>query len=221
MTPISRLNLLALGLVALSAVLAFAFGPSLPDPVPTHWNAAGEVDGWTAKPLGVWLFPLVAGSLWLLFLFLPVISPRGFRLDTARRTYDIVRVAMMGFLLAVQGITYAAALDIGPGVNLSVPLLVGLLFVVLGNYLGKFPKNFFVGVRTPWTLASDEVWNRTHRLAGWTFTAAGFAMVGIALLAPRAIEWFIGVVVVAAVVPIAYSFLLYRRLHGFGADDVD
>ena len=116
---INRLNGAALALVALSALLALTVGPSLPDPVPTHWNVAGEIDGWTPKPWGVWLFPLVTGGLWLMFLVLPFISPRGFRLDTARRPYDIIWLVMV--LRAVVGqsfMTFMPVLLVSRGYSL-------------------------------------------------------------------------------------------------------
>lgn len=213
---VTRINSIALIPVAVSAALAWYFYPQLPDPVPTHWNAAGEIDGWTPKPMGVWLWPLIDAGLWVLMLVLPVISPRGFRLDEARRAYDIVWLVLLSFMLAIQGLAYLGAMGRGPGMTVSVNLLLGVLFIVLGNYLGKFPKNFFVGIRTPWTLASEQVWYRTHRLAGWTFSAAGVVLVALAFLAPEKWEFVAGTVAIAALVPVAYSLLLYRRLHGFG-----
>jgi uncharacterized membrane protein len=185
--------------------------------VPTHWNVAGEIDGWTAKPMGVWLFPLLTLLLTGVMLILPVISPWGFRLDSARRAYDIVVLLLAGFLVAVQLLSYHAAISGDGSVARAMPVMVGFLFVALGNYLGKFPKNFFVGIRTPWTLASDEVWNRTHRLAGYLFMAAGVLVALSGFF--RAPSWlFLALVLPAALVPALYSLLLYRRLHGFPAD---
>jgi len=213
----NRLNWLAFAVVLGMVLAALAFAARLPDPVPTHWNMAGEVDGWTPKPWGVWLFPALAAGLLALFQMLPVISPRGFRLEAGRRAYDIVVFAVLAFLAAVQVLVYLVALGRGPGVEKAVPLLIGFLFIVLGNYLGKFPKNFFVGIRTPWTLASDEVWNRTHRLAGWTFMLAGLVMLASVFI-PSTRGLMIAAIAVAAGVPVVYSLWLYRKLHGFEAD---
>ncbi|NIM70180.1 MAG: DUF1648 domain-containing protein [Xanthomonadales bacterium] len=211
---VSRINVFTLALVAVMALVAAAYYQSLPDPVPTHWNAAGEVDGWTAKPLGVWLLPLMAGGLSVLLFVLPAISPRGFRLDLARRAYDIVVFLVVAFLAVVEVLAFRAALGETGELARALPIMIGFLFIGLGNYLGKFPKNFFVGIRTPWTLASDAVWNRTHRLAGWLFMAAGVLIVGNGFLAGPA--WVLVIMIMfAALVPAVYSFFCYRRLHGF------
>ncbi|MEL7298668.1 MAG: SdpI family protein, partial [Pseudomonadota bacterium] len=91
---------------------------------------------------------------------------------------------------------------------------VGLLFVVLGNYMGKLRKNFFIGIRTPWTLASDEVWARTHRLGGYLFVAAGIGLMLSAFIGMNA--WLITTLALGAgLIPVAYSFLLYRKIEGF------
>jgi uncharacterized membrane protein len=122
---------------------------------------------------------------------------------------------MILFMGAVQLMTYLEALGRGgPGVEQIIPLMTGGLFILIGNYLSKFPRNFFVGIRTPWTLASDEVWNRTHRLGGWVFILAGLVLAATAFF-PGAMPVVIVVVVVAALVPVLYSLWLYRRLHGF------
>ena len=94
---------------------------------------------------------------------------------------------------------------------------IGLLLVLLGNYMGKLRKNFFIGVRTPWTLASDEVWARTHRLTGWLWAAAGLALAIDGLLGANVVV-FLVVILVAILTPPIYSFLLYRRIEGFGPD---
>lgn len=135
-------------------------------------------------------------------------------LDAARRVYDIVVFIFVAFMAVLQVYTYRSALEGGSDLVKAVPAMVGLLFIALGNYLGKFPKNFFVGIRTPWTLASDAVWNRTHRLAGWLFMAAGVLIVGNGFLAGPA--WVLVIMIMfAALVPAVYSFFCYRRLHGF------
>jgi uncharacterized membrane protein len=95
---------------------------------------------------------------------------------------------------------------------------VGLLFIVLGNYMGKVRKNFFIGIRTPWTLASDEVWSRTHRLGGRVFVLIGFFMFLNAFVRFPA-QLLIWSIVVVALVPVVYSYVLYRKLEGFSPDD--
>jgi len=214
---VSRLNWISGVVVIISVLLALYFYGRLPDPVPSHWNMAGEIDGWLPKPWGVWLFPLMNAGLFILFMLLPVISPKGFRLDNARRAYDIVVFVLITFLAVVQVMVYFGAMGRGPGVDFAVPLMTGILFVILGNYLGKFPKNFFVGIRTPWTLASDEVWNRTHRLGGWCFMLAGLLIAATAFTPSTGI--MVAAIVLAAGAPILYSLYLYRKLHGFKKDE--
>jgi len=215
---ISRLNWVTIGLaLAMFAVAAWHY-PLLPDPVPTHWNAAGQADGWTAKPWGVWIFPVITLGTVLLLLVLPAVSPRGFRLDAARRAYDIVVFAVAAFMAVIEVFSFRSSLHGAESLTRAVPTLVGFLFIVLGNYLGKFPKNFFIGIRTPWTLASDVVWNRTHRLGGYVFMLAGVAVLLSGLFG--APPWvLVASVLVAALVPTLYSLVLYKRLHGFSNGD--
>lgn len=214
----TRLNALALALILLMFAIAAWLYPALPDPVPTHWNAVGEVDGWTAKPWGVYLLPLITLGLLPLLLLLPVISPKGFRLDAARQVYDIVVFTVVAFMLLVELFSFRAALGHGGDFTRAMPIILGLLFIVLGNYLPRFPRNFFVGIRTPWTLASESVWRRTHRLGGRLFMAAGFLALGAGLLGLPIALW-VGAIVLAVLVPALYSLIVYRTEHGFGPGD--
>ena len=114
-----------------------------------------------------------------------------------------------------------AALGAAFNISTVVMVAVGLLLMALGNFMGKVRKNFFIGIRTPWTLASDEVWAKTHRLGGWCLVIAGAAMALLAVLAPT-VEWIIYIVVAMALIPVVYSYIAYRRIEGFAPDpDVD
>ena len=207
-----------IGIIALGAYVAWMY-PGLPDPMPTHWNAAGEVDDYTAKAIGA---PLIVGIpvfSFLIFKLIPVISPRGFRTESFTGTLNILMVATVVFGSVIGVGVIRAARDTSIDISNFVFVAVGLLFIVLGNFLGKVRKNFFLGIRTPWTLASDEVWAKTHRLGGWCFVIAGLVMAVMGVLVPASgMEWVIGIVVIIALVPVVYSFFAYRKIEGFAPD---
>jgi uncharacterized membrane protein len=211
---IDRTSLLSLGLVVASFAAAVALYDRLPDLVPTHWNAAGQADGFTPKPWGPFVLPLVMAGAWLLFTVLPRISPRGYRLEKFQRPFEIVQVTLLAFLLGVTLIALIAGIGVPVPMEKAIGVGTGLLFIVLGNFMGKFTKNFFIGIRTPWTLASDEVWLRTHRLAGKLFVLAGVILIVSGLMGGGELATLL-VVPLAAGIPILYSYVLYRRLEGF------
>ena len=181
------------GIILLGAYVAWMY-PGLPDPMPTHWNAAGEVDGYSSKPVGAAIIASIPVLSFVIFKLIPVISPRGFRTESFTGTLNIIMVAtvMFGCVLGV-GLVRASH-DTSINISSFVYVAVGLLFVVMGNFLGKVRKNFFLGIRTPWTLASDEVWAKTHRLGGWCFVIAGVFMAIMGVVAPTS-TWFIASII--------------------------
>ena len=206
------------GIVALGACVAWLY-PTLPDPMPTHWNAAGEVDGYSSKPVGAVVIASIPVLSFVIFKLIPVISPRGFRTESFSGTLNILMVATVLFGTVIGFGLLRAAQDTSINISSLVFVAVGLLFVVLGNFLGKVRKNFFLGIRTPWTLASDEVWAKTHRLGGWCFVIAGIIMAVMGVLVPASgIGWVVGIVVAIALVPVVYSYFAYRRIEGFAPD---
>ena len=205
-------DVVGLLLVLAGFALVAVMYPGLPDPMPSHWNAAGQIDGWMPKFWGAMLIPGIMAVLWLTFLVLPRISPRGFEMDPFVRAWGFLRVAILAYMLLVGVLVLQAAKTQG---EISQRVLLGgmgVLFVVMGNFLGKVTRNFFVGIRTPWTLANEEVWYRTHRLGGKCFVAAGLFVLACAL-AGLGFWVMIGAILVAAIIPVGYSYVIYRRLE--------
>jgi uncharacterized membrane protein len=207
-------NLVSGALIA-GAFLATAlcYG-ALPDAMPTHWNLHGEVDGYMPKPWGPWLMPVMALLLYAGFSVLPRISPRDYGMMRFRRAFEIVRAATIALLVSLHLASLATAFGATIRMERVVPASIGLLFLVLGNYMGKLTRNFFFGIRTPWTLASDEVWSRTHRLGGKLFVFGGLALAGSALVG-AGLPVLLIVTAIVALAPVIYSYVIYRRLLGF------
>lgn len=204
-------------LILAAFAVALWFYPQLPNPVPSHWDAAGHINGYLPKPWGVIVLPLMMVGLWLILWVLPSISPKGFRLDTFLPVYGIISLAILAVLFVVMVVTLLAARGSQLPVQRIAPIVIGLLLLVLGNYFGKIRKNFFVGIRTPWTLASDEVWTRTHRLGGWLFVIGGLIIAAAGLVAPAHLVpgIVIAVVIVVSLVTVGGSYVIYRRVEGF------
>ena len=185
--------------------------------MPTHWNAAGEVDDYTTKHWGAAILAAVPLFIFVIYKIIPAISPRGFRTESFTGVLNVLMTASVVFGCVVGVVAVRAALGADHNMSTIVMVAVGLLLMVIGNILGKVRKNFFLGIRTPWTLASDEVWAKTHRLGGWCFVVAGVVM-AIGAVAVPGVEWTIYVVIAMALVPVVYSYFAYRRIEGFGPD---
>jgi uncharacterized membrane protein len=208
---------------ALFVVAAFAltavFYDRLPQLVPTHWNLHGQADGFTPKPWGPFVTPLGMTAVFALFVAIPAMSPRGFRIAPFERVFEILLVSMLGFLFYLHTLVLLAGTGTRVDIGRSVMIGLGVLCAIIGNFMGKLTRNFFVGIRTPWTLASDEVWGRTHRLGGKLFVAGGLAMVVVGLLGGGP-GWLLAIMLVVAAISVAYSYVVYRRVEGFRDDPV-
>jgi len=158
---LSGSQLIGLGLVGASFALHIAFYDQLPDPVPRHWNIRGVANGFTPKPWGAFVNPLVMAFVWLVYIVAPIISPRRYELGKSRGAYDVPLVGVLSFLFIVTSTTFLRADGWTMVIQRIVPLAFGVLLIVLGNYMGKIRRNFFIGLRTPWILADEEVWLRS------------------------------------------------------------
>jgi len=203
-------------IILILATLAFGIYvyPQLPDKIPTHWNIHGEVDGWSGKAFGVYFFPLLNLILYPLMILLPRIDPRRQNYIHFSGPYKIIRIILHIFFAVIYIITLLVALGYPLKVDFIVKFSVSLLFIVLGNYMGKFKHNYFVGIKTPWTLANEEVWVKTHRFSAPLWVAMGFlGMVLSFIQQPWASYITFASYIVIGIVPVIYSYLLYRKLN--------
>ena len=192
--------------------------------IPTHWDINFHADGWTPKEK-VWqiflISPVGMAAICGLTLLLPWLSPRHFKVDTFRKTWDYAMMLVVGLFGYLHLVIIWAGLSSQAPKALFMRIFLGgmcLFFALLGNVLGKVRRNFWMGVRTPWTLASDIVWNRTHRLAAWMFVGAGAGGFLLVMLTPeKLIAWSFSLglagIFAAAFIPVGYSLVLYKRLE--------
>ncbi|PWH12458.1 MAG: hypothetical protein DDG60_13125 [Anaerolineae bacterium] len=202
---------LAFLLIALALAAGLLLSSQLPDPMPSHWNAAGEIDGYTSKALGIWLLPLMTAGLTLLLALIPLLDPLRANIDKFRPLYNLFIIGFVIYMLYVYALTLASAL--GWQFNMSVMLLpvMGLLFIGISFLLKNAKRNFFIGIRTPWTLSSDSVWEKTHALGAKTFLAGGLAILLSAFLGENGLWLMLIALMIAAFVPIVYSYILWRQ----------
>jgi len=197
------------------AVLAAAFSlwawPRLPDVVATHWNLKGQPDGYSSRLVAASLMPLFLLVLPLIFRVLPKIDPKGENYARFSQAYWLIANTLALFLGMVHVVVLVHAMGTPVDINLAIGLGVGLLLMVIGNYLGKVQPNWFLGVRTPWTLASEQVWRKTNRTAGWLFVLAGMVIAVCAFIPSIPTTAVMGVAVgLAALIPVVQSYLLWR-----------
>jgi len=192
----------------------------LPARVPIHWNSHGQVNGYAGRTFGALFVPALNVGVTALVWFVCLIDPRVKRQDAdtrarSLRAFRTIRLIISSFLCAVA----LTILGISVGLPLDMPRIisvgVGVMFIALGNIMGKLRPNYFVGVRTPWTLESVEVWGKTHRLAGKLMVLAGLLLlVSCLVLQPAIYIWiYLPLILTVAAVPIVYSFLLSKKHH--------
>lgn len=202
---------ISVALIAVAILAGLLLWSRLPDPMPAHWNAAGEIDGYMSKFWGVFLIPIISIALAGLFLIIPNIDPLKANIAQFRSTFNWFIVVFVVYMLYLYALTLFAAL--GTSFNMTLMLLpaVGLLFIGTGYLMNGAKRNFFIGIRTPWTLSSDTVWDETHKLGSKLFMLGGVVTILCAFLGESGIWIMLVAMLGAAFVPIIYSYVLYQR----------
>jgi len=204
---------IVLVLIVASIFIGLALWNQLPDQMASHWNENDQVDGTMPRFWGVFMMPLIALGMLGLFMIVPSIDPLKANIAQFRGTFNLFIVLMIVFLLYVHGLTIVWSLGY-QNFRMSSAMLpfVGLLFIFIGYLLRKAKRNFFIGIRTPWTLSSDTVWDETHRLGSILFMISGaFALLGAFLGGMAAFLLMFIPLMGSALFLVVYSYILYRN----------
>ena len=213
---ITKKEILPIGLILLMVATGFLLYSRLPDQVPSHWNSAGQIDDYSSKGFTVLFFPAITLLIYLLMTFLPLIDPLRKNYQKFKTPYFFIRLVLIFFFALIYFYTLAAGMGYQSNITYFIIPAIALLFVVIGYALPKVKQNWFVGIRTPWTLQSDEVWQKTHQLAGKIFIAMGIlSLLTILVASELAFKLFAGMVITGSLFPIAYSYIIYRQLGLF------
>lgn len=194
-------------IMLLPMVIGLIVWNKLPEQVPIHWNAAGEVDGWGGKSTIVFWLPLfVIGIQWLCVLA-TCADPKSKELNG--KALGLVLWICPFIELLVSTFTFATALGLALSVQIWIPLAMGLMFMVLGNFMPKFKRNYTIGFKVPWALNDDENWNKTHRFGGKVMVIGGAVIMATSIFGNFIV--FFGITMIMVILPVAYSYLYYRR----------
>lgn len=199
----------------LLVVLTFAVGiilyPSLPERMATHWNINGEANGFSTRAFGVFFMPIMSLFLAILLLSIPRIDPLKENIEKFRKYYDWFIILMLFFFLYVHSLTLIWNLGIKFDMTRMMLPAMGIIFYASGIMMEKSKRNWFIGIRTPWTLSSDRVWDKTHKIGSKLFKLSGvLAIIGI-FFGKYLIYFILGPVLLSSIFVFIYSYWEYRK----------
>jgi uncharacterized membrane protein len=200
-----------IGLTLFSYLLSIYFYPQTPEIMATHWNAQGEVNGYMSKLWGLFFTPIVITLPTILFLAIPIIDPLKENIEKFRKYYDgfIIVLVLFMVLVHLQGLLWNTGTKISP--NVLYPIGTGMLFYYVGFLMEKAERNWFIGIRTPWTLSSDTVWRKTNRLGGKLFRIAGIVSIFGVFFKEFAVYFIIIPALFVSGFTIIYSYTEYQK----------
>lgn len=207
-----KLKWLPIVLIILSVAAGIYFYPMLPERVASHWNAAGEVDGYMNRFWGAFLLPIILILIYLLMVIVPGIDPKKENIKKFEDAYQYFILLMMAFFAYLYGLTIYW--NLGNHFNFSIYLVpaFAILFFYIGHMVKIAKQNYTIGIRTPWTLASQEVWDKTHKLGGLLFQVSAIVSL-FGLIWQDIAFWFVIIPILAtALFAFVYSYIIYKRL---------
>lgn len=179
----------------------------LPEQMPTHWNAAGEVDGWSSRPFAVFGLPLILVAAQWLCMLATSADPK--KNNHTEKMLHLVLWIIPVLSIVLHTVTYMTALGMEVRMERVMPVFMGLLFVIIGNYLPKCKQNYTIGIKIPWTLNNEENWTKTHRFSGFLWVVCGIAIMATGFFG--GVWVFLPITFVMVLAPILYSYLLHRK----------
>ena len=206
-----KTTLAVAGLVLLSFILSIYFYSQVPEQMATHWNSKGEVNGYMSKLWGLFFTPAVITGIAVMFLLIPGIDPKKENIEKFKKYYDGFVILFISFMVAVhlQILLWNIGIRISP--NTVLPAGTGLLFYYIGVLMENAESNWFIGIRTPWTLSSDRVWKKTNRLGGKMFRIAGIIAISGSFFPKLAVFFIVVPALFVAGFTVVYSYVEYQK----------
>ena len=201
-----------LGIILLSFVIAVYLYPQMPERMASHWNAKGNVDGYMSKFWGLFLMPIVSVGMLLLFILIPKIDPLKKNIQKFRRYYDWFIVLIIVFLFYVYLLTLFWNINFKFNMAIMMMPALAILFYYLGILTENAKRNWFIGIRTPWTLSNNTVWNNTHRIGGKLFKISGIIALFGVLFQNYALLFVLIPIIVFVAYTIIYSYFEYKKI---------
>jgi uncharacterized membrane protein len=215
MNPIKfsiKTEIIPLFFLLLTFASAVYFYQHFPEVVPVHWNISGEPDGFGSRAMGAFTIPAVALFMYLMFVFIPYFDPKKDRYEQFGKTYQVFKGMMVMFMALLYFFASMNVLGYNYRIDVVTPVMIGVLFIILGNYMSKIKPNWFMGIRTPWTMSSEENWNKTHRFGAKVFVLSGFLMAAMPFYPIWLRFWMFGVTLSILIFgTTGYSLYLYLK----------
>jgi uncharacterized membrane protein len=206
-------TIIVLTMILAAALAGLLLWSRLPDPMASHWNANDQVNGYIPRFWGVFLMPLVTLGMFLLFMLIPNIDPLKANIAKFRGVFNVFITCIVGFMLYIHALTLLWSLGYTSfGMSKAMLPALGLLLILIGNVMRQAKRNWFIGIRTPWTLSSDTVWDKTHQLGAILFMVSGvLALLGGFFGGMTALWFFFVPLMSSTVFLLVYSYILYQR----------
>lgn len=199
-------------LIAVTAIVSAVAYPRLPETVPSHWDIHGHVNGWQSRGQAAFFMPILLLVLWAVMRGLPAIDPRRANYAKFQPTYDFMIAAVLTMVALIHVAVLGFALGLPISIHRVAPIALGVLLIAIGNQLPRARSNWWFGIRTPWTLSNERVWERTHRVGGYLMTAAGVVVAVSALISGSTGPLLIIVCVAASALgSMIYSYVAWRQ----------
>ncbi|NQU97936.1 SdpI family protein [Candidatus Woesearchaeota archaeon] len=206
-----KTNILIMAVIIISFIIGIYLYPSMPEEMASHWNAKGEVDDYMSKFWGLFLMPIVTLGLFLLFLIIPLIDPLKKNIEKFRGYFDAFIALIILFLFYIYVLSILWNLNYRFDMSQAIIPAIAIIFYFAGVLMEKAKMNWFIGIRTPWTLSSKEVWEKTHKLGAKLYKILAFVFLLI-LLSPEYFTQILMIIIVIALYPLVYSYFEYRKL---------
>jgi uncharacterized membrane protein len=201
-------------ILAIPLIAAFLVYPHMPEQVPIHWNVQGQPNNYGSRLFGTFFLPLLNVFMYVMFIFLPKFDPKRANYEKFGSSYLTIRYSLHLFFMLMFGITVAASMGYPVRIDRWIPAAVAVIFIVMGNIMGRVRHNYFVGFKYPWTLANEEVWRRTHQLGAKLMVVGGFAGLFGVIITTGTASFVILMtgIFVPVIITTIYSYIIYKKI---------